>query len=92
MLSVARFIVPLAAVALVACRSVEQNSSTFGVAREDATEISRLIQASNPNCKIHAFTPHLERNEIYAYTNCKVFVAKKAQGRWKLIKKDVIVL
>jgi len=55
-------------------------------------EISRLIHESNPNCKIQAFTPHLEQNEIYAYTNCKVFVAKKAQGRWKLIKKEVIVL
>jgi len=85
-------LVPLAAVVLVACGSVEQNSWTYDVAGEDAMEISRLIHASNPNCKIHAFTSHLERNEIYAYTNCKVFVARKVKGQWQLTDKQVIVL
>jgi hypothetical protein len=92
MVSAARFLACLAAAAFTSCGTVEQNSWTYGIAREDAMETSRLIHESNPNCKIQAFTPHLERNEIYAYTNCKVFVAKKAQGRWKLTKKEVIVL
>ena len=92
MVSAGRLVAILAVMALVACGTVEQNSWTFGVAREDAMEIGRLIHASHPNCKIQAFTPHPERNEIYAYTNCKVFVASKVQRRWKLTDKQVIVL
>ena len=92
MVSTGRLVGILAVVAFAACGTVEQNSWTFDVAREDAMEIGRLIHASHPNCKIQAFTSHPERNEIYAYTNCKVFVASKVQGRWKLTDKQVIVL
>jgi len=47
MVSAGRLVAILAVMALVACGTVEQNSWTFGVAREDAMEIGRLIHASH---------------------------------------------
>ena len=43
------------AVLLIACGTVEQNAWTIGLSREDATEISRLVHAKFPDCRIVQF-------------------------------------
>jgi hypothetical protein len=82
----------LIAIILAACGTAEQNAWTFGIARDDAMEISRLIHAQDPSCKIYRFIPHPERGEIDIYTDCKPFIAHKVRGRWELKKGEIIVV
>ena len=77
---------------LSACGTVEQNAGTSGVSREDALEISHLIHAKYPSCKLYRFIPHPERGEIDIYTDCKPFIAHKVRGRWELKKGEIIVV
>jgi len=77
---------------LLACGTAEQNAWTFGIAREDAMEISRLIHVDYPKCKIYRFIPHPERGEIGVFTDCKPFVAHKVDGHWQLKKGEFIIV
>jgi hypothetical protein len=78
--------------AFVGCGTIEQNAWTFGVDPADATEISRLIHATHPNCKIYRFDKHPEWGGITADTDCKTFLARKTHGRWHLVDTEFITV
>jgi|ERR1700730_5074312 len=86
--------------ALVACGTVEENAWTVGIARADATEVSRLIHVSYPECKITQFAPYSDSPLTFlVYADCgdkkppalTLFMATKVQRGWK-IDKDVIIV
>ena len=77
---------------LIGCGTAEQSAWTSGVSREDAREISLLIHAQYPSCKLYRFIRHDERGEIDMFTDCKPFIAHKVHGRWELKKGEIIVV
>jgi hypothetical protein len=74
---------------LAACGTVEDNARLTGIPPTDAYEISRIIHASHPTCKIYSYHPSV-LGGILVMADCGSWHAQRVNGHWQVTEAAII--
>ena len=79
----------LAGLLLVGCGTVEERAPFYGVSREDALQISRILREEKHVHKIQQYYGE-DDGSILALTDLGMFKAYRERGKWVVIEAIII--
>ena len=79
----------VAALLIVGCGTVEEAAPFYGVSREDAVQISRILREEKHVQKIQQYYGQ-EDGSILVSTNLGMFKAYRDRGKWVVIEAIII--